>query len=111
MNVDVVAEEESMELTVPATEFPDELARVNVLVVMVEVSINSLKVAEMLETTVVAPSDGEVEETVGAVVSVVVVVLAASSILLEAIPSSLDVICPHVFKNIPIMITKVIETN
>ena len=59
-----------MELTVPATEFPDESARVNVLVVMVEVSINSLKVAEMLETTVVAPSDGEVDETVGAVVSI-----------------------------------------
>ena len=58
MNVDVVAEEESMELTVPATEFPDESARVNVLVVMVEVSINSLKVTEMLETIVVAPSDG-----------------------------------------------------
>ena len=72
MNVDVVDEEESMELTVPATEFPDESARVNVLAVMVEVSINSLKVAEMLETTVVAPSDGEVEQTVGAVVSVVV---------------------------------------
>ena len=70
MNVDVVAEEESMELTVPATEFPDESARVNVLVVMVEVSINSLKVAEMLETTVFVPSDGEVEETVGAVVSI-----------------------------------------
>ena len=58
-----------MELTVPATEFPDESARVNVLVVMVELFINSLKVAEMLETTVVAPSDGEVEETVGAVLS------------------------------------------
>ena len=72
MNVDVVAEEESMELTVPATEFPDESARVNVFVVMVEVSINSLKVAEMLETTVVAPSDGEVEETVGGVVSAAV---------------------------------------
>ena len=54
------------------------------------------------------------EETVGAVVSVVVVssvVPEASSILLEAIPSSLDVICPHVFKNIPRMITKVIEMN
>ena len=80
MNVDVVAEEESMELTVPATEFPDESARMNVLVVMVEVSINSLKVAEMLETTVAAPSDGEVEETVGAVVSVVVVENSSSSL-------------------------------
>ena len=80
MNVDMVAEEESMELTVPSTEFPDESARVNVLVVMVEVSINLLKVAEMLENTVVAPSDGEVEETVGAIVSKV---LANPSILLE----------------------------
>ena len=69
MNVDVVDEDESMELTLPVTEFPDESARVNVFVVMVEVSINSLKVAEMMETTVVAPSDGEVEETVGGVVS------------------------------------------
>ena len=34
-----------------------------------------------------------------------------SSILLDPIPSSLDVICPHVFKNIPRMITKVIEMN
>jgi len=76
MNVDVVAEDESMELTVPATEFPDESSRVKVFVVMVDLSINSLKVAEMLETTVAAPSDREVEETVGAVVSVVVVVLS-----------------------------------
>jgi hypothetical protein len=35
----------------------------------------------------------------------------ASSILLDDIPSFLDVICPHVFKNTPRMITKVIETN
>ena len=81
VNVDVVIAEESMELTVPSTEFPDESARVNVLVVMVEVSINSLKVAEMLETTVVAPSDGEVEETVGAVVSMVLSVVVVLSVL------------------------------
>ena len=66
-------------------------------------------------------SEGEVEETVGAVVSVVVVVLSevvvssvapeASSILLEPIPLSLDVICPQVFNNIPRMITKMIEMN
>jgi len=79
MNVDVVAEDESMELTVPATEFPDESSRVKVIVVMVDLSINSLKVAEMLETTVAAPSDGEVEETVGAVVSVVVVAVSVDS--------------------------------
>ena len=34
----------------------------------------------MLETTVAAPSDGEVEETVGAVVSVVVVENSSSSL-------------------------------
>ena len=59
-----------MELTVPATEFPDESARVKVLVMMVELSINSLNVAVMVVTSVVAPSDGVVEETVGAVVSI-----------------------------------------
>ena len=86
------------------------------------VSIDSEKVTEIDEETEtdVSESEGEVEETVGAVVSVVVVVSSlvessvvpeASTILLEAIPSSLDVICPHVFKNIPRMITKVIETN
>jgi hypothetical protein len=34
-----------------------------------------------------------------------------SSILLDDIPSSSAVICPQEFKNIPRMITKVIETN
>ena len=42
---------------------------------------------------------------------VVVVVPENSSILLEPIPSSSYVICPQEFKNIPRMITKVIETN
>ncbi len=70
MNVDVVAEEESLLVTVPVIELLELSVSVNVLLVIVEVSINSLKVAEMLETTVVAPSDGEVEETVGAVVSI-----------------------------------------
>ena len=70
MNVDVVAEEESLLVTVPVIELLELSASVNVLLVIVEVSINSLKVAEMLETTVVAPSDGKVEETVGAVVSI-----------------------------------------
>ena len=75
MNVDVVAEEESLLVTVPVIELLELSVSVNVLLVIVELSINSLKVAEMLETTVVAPSDGEVEETVGAVVSSVVVVV------------------------------------
>ena len=80
-------------------------------------SIDSEKVTEIEEETEidVSESEGEVEETVGAVVLVVVVVssvvLEASSILLEPIPSSSYVICPHVFKNIPRMITKVIEMN
>ena len=69
MNVEVVAEEESLLVTVPVIELLELSASVNVLLVIVELSINSLKVAEMLETTVFAPSEGEVEETVGAVLS------------------------------------------
>ena len=59
----------SVMLTVPETALLELSTKENVLLVIVELSINSLKVAEMLGTTVVAPSDGEVEETVGAVVS------------------------------------------
>ena len=69
VNVDAVYEELSLLVTVPVIELLELSASVNVLLVIVEVSINSLKVAEMLETTVVAPSVGEVEETVGAVLS------------------------------------------
>ena len=57
----------SVMLTVPETALLELSTKVKVLLVIVELSINSLKVAEMLETSVVAPSDGEVEETVGAV--------------------------------------------
>ena len=69
MNVAVVvlAELLSVLKTVPETALLELSTKVKVLLVTVELSINSLKVAEMLETTVVAPSDGEVEETVGAV--------------------------------------------
>ena len=59
----------SVMLTVPETALLQLSTKEKVLLVIVELSINSLKVAEILETTVVAPSDGEVEETVGAVVS------------------------------------------
>ena len=59
----------SVMLTVPETALLELSTKEKVLLVIVELSINSLKVAEMMETTVVAPSDGEVEETVGAVVS------------------------------------------
>ena len=59
----------SVMLTVPETALLELSTKVKVLLVIVELSINSLKVAEILETTVVAPSDGEVEETVGAVLS------------------------------------------
>ena len=71
MNVAVVvlAELLSVLTTVPETALLELSTKEKVLLVIVELSINSLKVAEMLETTVVAPSDGEVEETVGAVLS------------------------------------------
>ncbi len=59
----------SVMLTVPETALLELSTNEKVLLVIVELSINSLKVAEILETTVVAPSDGEVEETVGAVLS------------------------------------------
>ena len=72
------------------------------------VSIDSEKVTEIDEEseTDVSESEGEVEETVGGIKG-----LADSPILLEPIPSSSYVICPQEFKNIPGMITKVIETN
>ena len=71
MNVAVVvlAKLLSILTTVPETALLELSTNEKVLLVIVELSINSLKVAEILETTVVAPSDGEVEETVGAVVS------------------------------------------
>ena len=59
----------SVMLTVPETALLELSINEKVLLVIVELSINSLKVAEMLETSVVAPSDGEFDETVGAVVS------------------------------------------
>ena len=59
----------SVMLTVPETALLELSTKVKVLLVIVALSINSLKVADILETTVVAPSDGEVEETVGAVLS------------------------------------------
>ena len=73
MNVAVVvlAELLSILTTVPETALLELSITVKVLLVIVELSINSLKVTEMLETTVVALSDGEVEETVGGVVSTV----------------------------------------
>jgi hypothetical protein len=64
------AEVLSLELTVPETELLELSVSVKVLVVRVDLSTTSLKVAEMLENAVIAPSDGEVEETVGAVVSI-----------------------------------------
>ena len=71
MNVAVVvfAVVLSVLTTVPETELLDASFRVNVLVVMVELSINSEKVADMVETTLLALSDGLEEETVGAVPS------------------------------------------
>ena len=59
----------SLELTVPETALLELSVTVNVLVVRVVLSTTSLNVALKLFKTVFAPLDGEVEETVGAVVS------------------------------------------
>ena len=69
MNVDVVDEEESLLVTIPVIELLELSVSVNVLLVIVEMSINSLKVTVMLEAVTFDPSEGEVEETVGAVLS------------------------------------------
>ena len=66
----VVADPESLEVTAPEIELFDASFKVKLKVLMLEWSINSEKVAEMVETTVVELSAGEVEETVGAVVSI-----------------------------------------
>jgi hypothetical protein len=66
----------SLELTVPETALLELSVTVNVLVVRVELSTTSLKVAEKLEIEAVAPFEGEVEETVGAVVSITLFVPA-----------------------------------
>ena len=73
-------------------------------------SLNVMMMSGVLET-MVWPSVGETEDTVKVVVVVSSVAIEASSILLDDIPSFLDVICPHVFKNTPRLITKVIEMN
>ena len=59
-------------LTVPETAFPELSTKVKVLLVIEELTIKSLKVTVILETFVVvfSPSAGEVEDTVGAVVSI-----------------------------------------
>ena len=59
----------SLVLIVPETALLELSITVKVLLVIVELSIISLKVAEMLDTSVVVPFEGEVEETVGAVLS------------------------------------------
>ena len=62
----------SLELTVPDTALLELSVSVNVLFVKVDLSTTSLKVAEMLENEVmIDPFEGEVEETVGAVVSII----------------------------------------
>ena len=66
----------SLELTVPETELLELSVSVKVLVVRVELFTTSLKVAEKLEIEAIAPFEGEVEETVGAVVSITLFVPA-----------------------------------
>ena len=54
----------SLELTVPETALLELSVTVNVLVMRVVLSTTSLNVALKLFTSVVAPFEGEVEETV-----------------------------------------------
>ena len=63
------AEVLSLGLTVPETELLELSVSLTVLVVRVELSIGSLNVALKLFASLVAPFEGEVEDTVGAVVS------------------------------------------
>ena len=56
-------------VTVPETELLELSSTLKVFVVIVELSMVSLKVTEILELSVLVPFAGEVEETVGAVVS------------------------------------------
>ena len=65
------AEVLSLELTVPETELLELSVTVNVLVVRVVLSTTSLNVAlKLFTSSVIVPFDGEVEETVGTVVSI-----------------------------------------
>ena len=114
----------SSELFIPAlltarvaastTEVIWELVRLleSVLLVLREETLDCLEL--LVEERLALSSRITVEARVVVVdpVSVVSsVVPEASSILLDDIPSSSAVICPQEFKNIPRMITKVIETN
>jgi hypothetical protein len=69
VTVVLFAEVLSLELTVPETELLELSVSLTVLVVRVELSIGSLNVALKLFASLVAPFEGEVEDTVGAVVS------------------------------------------
>ena len=82
----------------------------SVLLVLRDETLDCL---ELLVEDRLAPSSPiTVEARVVVPVSVVSsLVPEDSSILLDDIPSSSAVICPQEFKNIPRMITKVIETN
>jgi hypothetical protein len=84
----------------------------SVLLVLRDETLSCLEL--LVEERLALSSTITVEARVVVVVSVSVVssvVPEASSILLDDIPSSSAVICPQEFKNIPRMITKVIETN
>ena len=85
---------------------------------MVSIVLEKVTAMVVFTDSMGSPSEGEVEETVGAIVSVVVssvvvspLVPEASSILLESIPSSSDVICPQEFKDIPRRITNIRTMN
>ena len=87
--VDFVSEKVMLSVlsTLPDTELPELSNNVMVLLVMVELSINSEKVADMVEKMVVALSAGEVEVTFGAPVSTVneVNLISLPSLLSESV--------------------------
>ena len=69
----------SLVLIVPETALLELSITVKVLLVIVELSIISLKVAEMLDTSVVVPFEGEVEEFLSMVEEFADEIKAASS--------------------------------
>ena len=119
----------SSELFIPAlltarvaastTEVIWELVREleSVLLVLRDETLECLELLVEDRLALSSPITVEAREVVVVPVSVVSSVVVSSlvsedsSILLDDIPSSSAVICPQEFKNIPRMITKVIETN
>ena len=96
------------------TEVIWELVRLleSVLLVLRDETLECLELLVEMRLALSSRITAEEREVVVVPVSVVSsLVPEDSSILLDDIPSSSSVICPQEFKNIPRMITKVIEMN